>query len=503
LGNGEKSARAPRIFARIGFVGAWGGGRAQPGSSGGIATVGYSASLELDGSGAQILTDGGASSGLSGLAVNDGSLVLEGNDSYGAGGTSLTTTPSFTNYHSVNIDTYQSAGGSAVTFGGTLTNDRTLSIGNTYLSAPTTVRATALANNGQLGIEGNTASGTLNKASLIIAGTAASIVTGDLGVGGDAVLEFGSGGITTVASGGSLELDGEAQILTDGGASSALSGLKTNDGTLTLQGESLYGTGGATLATTTGLTNNDQFSIDASAFTSEGGSAVAIGGRLTNNGTLDIGDADLVAPTTVSATALVNMGTLNLAGNAYSEGKDTASLVISGAAATTGAITVAADSEIDVTGSNSFTQAGGSTTVTGSLVASTIDADGGLLDFASVITGGDGVGALNVGAWGNLEFGAAVDSSHSVNFAAAGGTLSLGDAAAFAGTIDNFGSSDAIDLLGQAVTHLAYSGTSSSGTLTVTGLSGTIARLAFSGDYTPSSFAWASDGHGGTNILYA
>ena len=47
-------------------------------------------------------------------------------------------------------------------------------------------------------------------------------MTGYQRVGGDATLEFGSGGITTVGSGGWLELDGSAaQILTNSGAKSA------------------------------------------------------------------------------------------------------------------------------------------------------------------------------------------------------------------------------------------------------------------------------------------
>ena len=229
-----------------------------------------------------------------------------------------------------------------------------------------------------------------------------------------------------------------------------------------------------------------------------GGSAATFGGTLTNHGAFDIGNTDLLTSTTVTADLLDNLGSIALLGN----GSTLADLIVNGAATTTGAITIGAGSELDVTGSNSFTQAGGSTTVTGSLVASTIDANDGLLDFASAITSGDGVGALNIGDLGNLEFGAAVDSSHTISFAASDGMLSLGDAGAFSGAIDKFTASDAIDLLGQSITSLAYSGSSASGVLTVTGSSGTIATLAFNGNYKTTSFTFASDGHGGSDILH-
>jgi DNA uptake protein ComE-like DNA-binding protein len=53
-----------------------------------------------------------------------------------------------------------------------------------------------------------------------------------------------------------------------------------------------------------------------------------------------------------------------------------------------------------------------------------------------------------------------------------------------------------------AVTGFSYSGNASAGTLTLTGASGTIGSLAFSGSYSTSNFSTVSDGHGGTDILY-
>jgi hypothetical protein len=469
--------------------------------SGGITSIASGGWLEVDGSSAQILTKGGASSGLAGLTANDGTFVLRGDTNLGSGGAAVTTTSTpFTNDGDAYIDSlYGGDGGSSATFGGALTNDATLDVGNTGLSASTTVKATTFANNGTFNLQGNTASGTTDKASLILSGAAASTVTGYQRVGGDAVLEFGSGGITTVGSGGWLELDGSvAQILTNSGAKSALTGLTENEGDLLLRGDNgSLGSGGASLTTTsTPFANYGDLYVDSYGY-GDGGSTATFGGILTNDGTFDIGNSGLSAATKVTATGLDNSGTLSLVGTSQ-----LAELVLNGAATTTGNIAIGTGSEIDVTGSNSFTQGGGSTTVTGSLVASTIDANDGTLDFASAIASGDGVGALNIGDLGTLEFGAAVDSTHSVAFTAKDGALALGDAGAFAGSISGFSGSDVIDLLSQPITALAYSGSTTSGVLTVTGSSGTIATLAFTGDYKTSSFTSASDGHGGGDILF-
>ena len=82
----------------------------------------------------------------------------------------------------------------------------------------------------------------------------------------------------------------------------------------------------------------------------------------------------------------------------------------------------------------------------------------------------------------------------------ASGTLALGDAGAFKGIVEGFAGAAAIDLLGERITRLAYSG--STGVLTVFDSTARIAELSFDGDYRTSSFTFASDGHGGDRILY-
>ena len=302
--------------------------------------------------------------------------------------------------------------------------------------------------------------------------------------------------VTTIGSGAWLELGGaSSQILTNGGASSALSDLTANFGVLELVGN-IYGVGGVTLTTTKSFTNYNIVDVDApvdTEFSGGGGSAVTFGGTLTNDNSFTVGNTLLNAATTVTAKALNNSGTSSLNGSSGF----LAELIVNGAATTDGTVSIGAGAEIDVTGSHAFTQTGGSTAVIGSLLAGTINANGGVLDFESAITSGDGVGVLKIGASGTLEFDAAVDASHRVHFGVAGGTLALDDPGEFHGKVANFAFSDAIDLIGQGITGLAYSGSTTSGVLTVTGSGGTIAQLSFAGDYTTSSFTFA-----GSNILH-
>jgi hypothetical protein len=231
-----------------------------------------------------------------------------------------------TNSNFVSVDADWGNGGSAVTFGGVLTNTGAFAIGNSGLSAPTKVTAAALVNTGSLSVQGNTQNGTMNKASLIVSGAAPTTLTGSVQVSGDATLQFGSGAITAIDTGASLELDGAgAQILTDGGASSALSGLAANDGTLRLSGK--------TLTTTSSFVNSNVVSVDTRSF--DGGADLTFGGALTNPGWFAVGNQFLSAPTTVRATALVNSGRLIVQGNYQAGTAGHASVILSGTAPST------------------------------------------------------------------------------------------------------------------------------------------------------------------------
>jgi hypothetical protein len=464
--------------------------------SGAITSIAGGSSLELDGA-AKITTGGTSSSALAQLSINYGALTLQGDIFEGEGGASLTTTAAFTNDGALAIDAGSSDGGSNVAFGGLLTNNTSLQIGNTNLAASTTVTATALVDNGSLTLQGNAASGTTSQATLNIAGAAPSVTNGPMRVGGDALLEYGSGFLTTIAGGGSLELDGaQARITTGGTTTSALAHLAVNYGTLQLQGGTFEGAGGATLAvtTTTGFSNDGLFSIDTS---NVGGSTATFAGKLTNDSTMNVGQQGSSGSTSITAASFVNNGSMALTG-----GSGSAKLTVNGAATNIGSLTINTNGEVDVTGSNSFTQSAGTTTVNGALVAATINANGGLVDFNEALTSGDGVGTLNVGSTGTLEFAAGVDSSHFASFTGATGTLELGNPGLYHGEIDGFTGNDAIDLINGGVTGLSYSGSTTSGVLTLTGSSGTVGTLAFNGNYTQSSFVLANDGRGGVDILH-
>ena len=463
--------------------------------SGYVTSIAYGGWLELDGAQSRITTGGTTTSALAQLNTNSGTLMLRGDVNLGAGGVSLTTTKGFANSGTVYIDSYQwNDGGTSANFGGNLMNYGSLSIGNFFLSAATVVQAKTFANSGSFVLQGHqSASGAANQASLIVAGAAESTIYGSQRVSGDALLEFGSGYVTSVAHGGGFEIDGAAARVTTGGTSvSALGGLASNYGALTLRGDTALGAGGAGVATTGPFANYGLLNVDSTAW-NDGGSTFTVGGGLSNYGTLNVGNTMLSAATTINAASFANYGSMSL----YSGNGRLAELVVNGAASDSGYLTINSGTEIDVTGAYAFTQAGGETVVHGSLVAPTIVANGGVLDFATAVTSGDGVGALNIGAKGDLQFDAAVDSSHSVTFQASTGSLVLGDAAHFAASIHGFAASDAIDLLGAPVTALGYA----SGILTVSGSSGTLATLAFSGSYTNSSFKFTSDGHAGSLIV--
>jgi len=131
----------------------------------------------------------------------------------------------------------------------------------------------------------------------------------------------------------------------------------------------------------------------------------------------------------------------------------------------------------------------------------TVEVAKGTLDLAGVVTGG---GALNADAQTTLEFGAAVATGGMASFAGANAVLRLDDAANFKASIAGFAASETIDLRSigfGAGTTIAYMGSATAGTLTVT--HGTeSAQIALLGQFVAANFHAASDGHGGTDITF-
>jgi len=94
---------------------------------------------------------------------------------------------------------------------------------------------------------------------------------------------------------------------------------------------------------------------------------------------------------------------------------------------------------------------------------------------------------------------------HSVTFTGSGGVLELAQSQGYTGTITGFSTvgSTSLDLGDIGFVNsaeAAYSGTKTSGVLTVTDGTHT-AKIRLKGDYLNSTFIASSDGHGGTDVV--
>src|SRR5262249_19073223 len=146
------------------------------------------------------------------------------------------------------------------------------------------------------------------------AGAAPGTLSGSFNLSGNALLQFGSGSLTGIASGSQVSLSGaQAQINDSGGSgsNSALTGLASNAGTLTIAN-------GVSLSTTNGtdFSNTGTVNVDNPG---SGGSRLNLGGALTNGGSFNIGGPSnpnsISAPVAVTATGLNNTGSINVRGS--------------------------------------------------------------------------------------------------------------------------------------------------------------------------------------------
>jgi hypothetical protein len=229
----------------------------------------------------------------------------------------------------------------------------------------------------------------------------------------------------------------------------------------------------------------------------------AAGASLTGGGRLELSNTDTNAIIGASATArLTNVSDTILGAGLLGNGEmvlvNEAGGVIDaddsdGLSIATGANTISNAGLIESTGS------GGLTIYSAVKNSGTLEAAGGPL----VVTGavfGSGVVTVDGGL-------AALDSSFSenVSFTAAGGTLLLAQSQSYKGTITGFATTpittlELNDIAFGAATKATYSGTTTSGTLTVTDGTHT-ARIKLAGNYTTSTFTVKSDGDGGTTVF--
>ena len=215
-----------------------------------------------------------ASMSMTGGLVNNGagSININGNSSVSVNG-------SIVNDGQIHLNNGYGNGGSTLTVAGTLINNNYINIGNPNPSGPDKVTVESLDNTGLMYFNGTSANRSLYDVTSGVAGFGtAGTLTGNVGYGANAAIEFVSGQISTIAIGSSLELVGNNAFIedsTDLGSNSALIGLSNISGSLDLES-------GASVSTTVALTNNGRVNLDGT------GSTLSIDGALTNGGAFSI-----------------------------------------------------------------------------------------------------------------------------------------------------------------------------------------------------------------------
>jgi hypothetical protein len=298
-------------------------------------------SLSLNGSHAFVAdaSDTSSNSALAGLENVDrkSELDLEG-------GASVTTAGALANSGTISVDATGGDGGSSLTIlGGKLKNRGILEIGNSTLSAASTVEAHGLANMsgpnyGTIDLAGSaTARATLDVSSMAGFG-ARGMLYGQVRASGDALVEFESGQITTLGNGSILNLNGAHAFVADASctsSNSALAGLKAIDETAFLDLEA-----GATATTSGDLTNSGSIALDEN--TAAGGSALNIKGTLTNSRAgIRIGNSELSGSSTLTAAKVVNDGAIYLTGSGASQ----ATLICGGPFVNDGSVNLVSDTD--------------------------------------------------------------------------------------------------------------------------------------------------------------
>ena len=305
--------------------------------------------------------------------------------------------------------------------------------------------------------------GTGNSLTLTIGG--ATDLAGKFSTGA-----LGANGALTIGSGGSLTVSGDAT----GNAS-----LTVNGGTLAV---------GGTLSENGGLLAENNASVQATAMAMGGGSSnisaqaggsINISGLVLANGV--VGNAsDIIS--VVDATSVIEIGAAGAAASG--------TLTIDSGIAVTVPAGVAPASPVALT------------LIAPSIVNNGVIVDNGTLTLSPGSGGIGGTGRIEIGANATLNangsFGTA--TKNTIAFVGADavlgiGSVSLDGAGHFDPVISGFGSSDVIDYTvsgGLAVNGASYSGTASSGTLTLRSGATAVATLTLSGNYTGTTFQAAA-----------
>ena len=248
---------------------------------------------------------------------------------------------------------------------------------------------------------------------------------------------------------------------------------------------------------TQGLGGTIMVTVEAGAVVSAGRYGVAAFGSggnvsVTNDGTI-MGTTDAVDATTTSTGTVVLDNAGYLSGNVISynttfTNEASALWSVNGQNVFTGLSTLSNAGVIDSNGTSVISGLSGITNT------GLIEVLSGSLVLSEPVTGAGT--ALLYSA--TLEFGGASDAN--VQFAtsttATSGTLILDDVSHFAGTVTGFTFGDTIDLLGIAPANVSIT---NAGSLLVNYATGS---FGLTGNYDPTGFSIATDGHGGTDITW-
>ena len=440
----------------------------------GIGEIGPGVTLNLNGTVADVSASGltpntasGTNSALDTLAANAGTFQL-------SNGGSVSTNAGLGLINSGVMDLDASGqGGSTVATGGTLTNSfgGEILLGNGNITKPTTVTV-----NGSLEVFGGSgvscqtfACGPalleLNgapavQAALAVTGAAPDTLTGIYSLTGDALLKYGSGGITAIA--GALELapasltlvGPNARIALAGStsASSALAGLSMNGGSLTL-------VAGAQVTTSPAVNfvNSGSVSVDGQPGES-GGSALNIGGTIenTSGATIDVGNGNISASSKIAAAGFaLDILSGNVTVTGQNPGSGSAAAVLSLANGITG---IAYNDALTLSNSNSYVALSGTSPLSNSGLSGLASNDG-----TFTIAGGAAV-STNPGLDFNNNGGVVTVDASAVS---SGGATSF----TIGGALDNSAALDIVNSgsTGSSTAEFTAAGLDNSGTIQLTG----------------------------------
>jgi hypothetical protein len=326
--------------------------------------------------------------------------------------------------------------------------------------------------------------------------------------GGESLLKFsvyqGYGGLISVAGtltnasgaiislhGGLSEKYGPNHYIspwTGGGALLAVTGVMTNDGMVVVGG----GAGGYPLR------YNHDFGYGAAL-------SVALGGILTNYGTVEIQQGETssyglygTGGLATDAGQFANEGVITIAGGV---GTSVGEFVIT----QTGELTAGTINGAGVLLNQGVIGAGGGLSVISSVTflndgkVKSYGASSRLTINSAVSSDTSKTGLLALYNGAALVLGGAVGSSQTVGFFGGSDSLSLGNAATFAGTLSGLGATDIIDFLKQDIVSASTTGD----TLAVGVAGGETIDLALAAPLSGLSLTLQSDGSGGTDLLFS